>query len=724
MGGGIIHPTFHVGRRIFLSSQCVGGPVKNHVIKMQMPISIRTMVHPLTLILTIGESVIFAQSSALLPEMVVLAGRQSRQDAGAAIAAWDREKLREAAPRTLDELLAREPSFSLYRRQSAIFGNPTSAGVSLRNTGATAASRTLVVLDGIPQNDPFGGWIYWARYDAAALDSITIVPSARAAVWGNQSPAGVIQLNGNEPFQNRHVLKLGAGGQATISGATSHQMTDAEKTRAVSFSGFGLQSDGFFAVDPSQRGAIDRKLDINLAGGELKFALLAAPGLTVEPVLSYYTEERGNGTPLTGNSTEAWDLALRVTSEDGDASWQALAWHQRREFESVFSSVAEDRDSETLALDQFDVPGRGTGGAFTWKWDGGEKWSITSGADARFITGETNEDAGTFRRREAGGEQSFIGVFTAVGYRPDGATAVNASLRLDAWQLSNGRRIEIAPLTGLPLRTDEQEDRDGIEPSAALEFTRDLQDDLKGHVSLGSGFRLPTINELHRPFRVRSDIVEANPKLDPERFFSVEGGLDWKPASSFDVRAAVFHHWISDAIANVPVTDPAEIDEIFGTISPGGTGSQRRNVDEARVLGMQADMEWRPRDVVALGLSGIWSETEFTESTNQLLLDGKPFPQAPDLRVIASAEWRVTEPFRLFAGAEYGASQFDDALATREIPDYTSVRIGASWQVESAIYQVRVENLFDEEIQTGLSGDGIRTYAAPRSIWFGVEWQF
>ena len=110
------------------------------------------------------------QAVDILPEMVVLSDRLI--STGRPLAEWDREALREAAPRTLDEMLAREPSFSLYRRQTAIFGNPTSAGVSLRNTGATAASRTLVLLDGIPQNDPFGGWVYWARYDAAALDSI------------------------------------------------------------------------------------------------------------------------------------------------------------------------------------------------------------------------------------------------------------------------------------------------------------------------------------------------------------------------------------------------------------------------------------------------------------------------------------------------------------------------------------------------------------------------
>ncbi len=663
-----------------------------------------------------------AQSVEVLPEMVVLAERQISSETP--LAEWDREDLQEAAPRTLDEMLAREPSFSLYRRQSAIFGNPTSAGVSLRNTGATAASRTLVLSDGIPQNDPFGGWVYWARYDAATLDSIRIVPSARSTVWGNQSPAGVIQMNGHAPFENRHVLKLGGGSQGTISGSTVHQMTNTEKTRAVSFSAFGLHTDGFYAVDSSQRGPIDRKLETDLYGGDLKFAWLAAPGLTVEPMVSYYHEERGNGTPLTGNSTEAVDLALRVTSDEGDFSWQALAYHQRREFESVFSSLDDTRSVEELALDQFDVPGRGTGGAFTMRWEDGGKWTFTGGADGRFITGETNEDAGTFRRREAGGEQAFGGIFGAAGYQIDSATRIDASGRLDAWQLTDGRRIETSLADGSPLRTDYQEDRDGVEPSASIELTREITSDVQGRISAGSAFRLPTLNELHRPFRVRSDIVEANPDLDPERFFSIEGGLEWKAAENLTLRASVFHHWISDAIANVPITDPAEITAIFGVLPPDGTGSQRQNVDQARVLGIEGQIEWLPVDEVTLALSGLWSDTEFNDSKSQPLLEGKPFPQAPDLRLVASVDWRATEQITVFTGCEYGSSQYDDALASREIPDYTSVRIGASWRVANAIYQVRVENLFDEEIQTGLSSDGIRTLAAPRSLWVGAEWAF
>ena len=686
------------------------------------------------LFVILAASGVVASAQETLPTITVLAERRgdSLTDMpGWTLAEWDREQLSEDAPRTLDELLAKEPSFSLYRRQTSLFGNPTSAGVSLRNTGATAASRTLVVLDGIPQNDPFGGWVYWARHDPAALESVRIVPSARSAVWGNQSPAGVVQLTSHPAFEERHLLRIGGGSQGTISGATTHTLVAEDGSLGVTFSAFGLHSDGFHAVSPWQRGTIDRRLDIDAYGADLKLAWRAAPGLTVEPMFSWYEEDRGNGTPLAGNSTEALDFALRVTSEDdGGLSWQALAYHQRRRFESMFTSVNATRSAENPSLDQFHVPGNGTGGAFTLRWAPEGPWSLTAGTDFRQIDGATNEDAsfigGRFtRRRQAGGEQGLAGVFVAAAYEADSKTRFDASLRGDTWWLENGRRLETSLVTGLPLRTDLQPDRDGVEPSFALAMTHPLSDDLDLGLSAGTSFRLPTLNELHRPFRVRNDITEANPGLDPERFYSIEGSLDWRPVECLRFDTSVFHHWIRDAIANVPVTDPARIAAIFGSIPAGGSGSQRQNVDEARVIGVQAGAEWQPLDVVKLRFDGIWSETEFTESSKQPLLDGKPFPQAPDLRLIASTDWRATERLTLSAGYEYGSHQFDDALAARRIPSYASARIGATWEArEDLLLHARVDNLFDEEIATGLSTDGIRTIAGPRALWVGAEWSF
>src|SRR4051812_19742940 len=62
----------------------------------------------------------------------------------------------------LDQALAQTPGLSLFRRTSSLAANPTTQGVSLRGIAGSGASRALVTLDGVPQNDPFGGWVIWS----------------------------------------------------------------------------------------------------------------------------------------------------------------------------------------------------------------------------------------------------------------------------------------------------------------------------------------------------------------------------------------------------------------------------------------------------------------------------------------------------------------------------------------------------------------------------------
>ena len=72
----------------------------------------------------------------------------------------------------LDDQLRSVPGFSLFRRTSSRVANPTTQGVTLRGMSASGASRTLVLADGVPLNDPFGAWVYWDR-----------VPVARWSAW-------------------------------------------------------------------------------------------------------------------------------------------------------------------------------------------------------------------------------------------------------------------------------------------------------------------------------------------------------------------------------------------------------------------------------------------------------------------------------------------------------------------------------------------------------------
>ena len=658
-----------------------------------------------------------------LPPTIVLASRIDPTLRPVAI--WDESDIRAAAPRTLDELLATDPSFSLYRPASGLFANPTAAGISLRNTGATAASRSLVTLDGIPQNDPFGGWIDWTRIDPWSLESAAILPASGSALWGNLSPAGSVQLNRRPLDTTRHSLRLTAGSHGTFGAALGSDSAPAGSPVALSFEGFTLHSDGFHVVPAWQRGPVDRPLDTRLAGASLRAAWTPSPGLTAEPSLSIYEEHRGNGTPLAANSTGAVDASLRLTSDQGDSSWQLLTYYQRRIFTARFSSVNPARSAETLALDQFHVPGEGLGAAFVLRRELEGNLRFTAGSDVRFLSGETQEDVGTFRRRRAGGNQSIAGLFTGLGWENSAGTRIDASLRIDHWRLANSRRIERSLATGAILRADFPAARENWEPSGAVTFEHPLDPTLVARAGVSSAFRLPNLNELHRPFRVRNDITEANPALVPERFLGLETGLDWTPGGDFTLRLDAFHHEIDDAIANVPVTDPAMIAAIFGTLPPGGTATLRQNVDHARVTGLQAAFDWQASEHWDFGLDLVWSRTRFTSSPQQPLLDGKPFPLAPGLRALAGVTFSPNDTWRFFGGIEHGASRFDDALATREMGAFTTVRLGGSWQATNQLsLHARIENLFDEEIPTALAGDGIRSFGQPRSFWLTAEWTF
>ena len=115
----------------------------------------------------------------------------------------DAEELRRAPQLRLDDILrAQVPGFSLFRRNSSRTANPTTQGVTLRNFGPSGAGRTLVLLDGIPLNDPFAGYVLWSQVPPAAIESVLVHPGGGAGLFGNAALAGTIFLV-SRPWQRR-----------------------------------------------------------------------------------------------------------------------------------------------------------------------------------------------------------------------------------------------------------------------------------------------------------------------------------------------------------------------------------------------------------------------------------------------------------------------------------------------------------------------------------------
>src|ERR1043166_8020187 len=134
---------------------------------------------------------------AVSQQVVVEADRLPNAESGApfSIDVVDKEELHRAPQLRLDDILrAQIPGFSLFRRNSSRTANPTTQGVTLRNFGPSGAGRTLVLLDGIPLNDPFAGYVLWSQVPPASIESVLVSSGGGAGLFGNAALAGTIFL--------------------------------------------------------------------------------------------------------------------------------------------------------------------------------------------------------------------------------------------------------------------------------------------------------------------------------------------------------------------------------------------------------------------------------------------------------------------------------------------------------------------------------------------------
>src|SRR3954462_14392769 len=105
----------------------------------------------------------------------------------------NRRRIEQSPSHELDQLLKDVPGIQLFRRSDARSGHPTSQGVTLRALGGNAASRASLVLDGVPQSDPFGGWVNWPAYDPANLSGIRVVRGGGSVANGPGALAGTTE---------------------------------------------------------------------------------------------------------------------------------------------------------------------------------------------------------------------------------------------------------------------------------------------------------------------------------------------------------------------------------------------------------------------------------------------------------------------------------------------------------------------------------------------------
>ncbi|MGH7709782.1 MAG: TonB-dependent receptor, partial [Gemmatimonadaceae bacterium] len=165
----------------------------------------------------------------------------------------------ETAAKSVSDFLRVIPGYSTKDHQSSTVTSPANTAPSLRGLGGTSASRTLVLLDGIPMNEPFAGWVYWPRVPLGLVKHVEVVRGGSAGVWGDRAMGGVINLITIEPRETALSVKASAGNYGAMH--TSVLGTVRRDRVGLLFAGDVTGMDGWPNVQESIRGPIDKEVN-------------------------------------------------------------------------------------------------------------------------------------------------------------------------------------------------------------------------------------------------------------------------------------------------------------------------------------------------------------------------------------------------------------------------------------------------------------------------------
>lgn len=596
---------------------------------------------------------------------------------------------------TIDDVLRQVPGFSLFRRSGSLSANPTSQGVSLRGVGANGASRALVLLDGIPLNSPFGGWVYWSRLPRVNVANIQVYNGATSDLYGSGALGGVINISSRTAPATFLDFEASAGNKANA--ATSFSGGKLFGEWGILVAAQALRAGGYVLVPKHQRGPIDSAAGTEDLVGSVTLSRTLGHSGHAFVRFNSFGESRRNGTPVQLNDT-------RISSIDLGADWSSdpagdllvRLYGSSEHFNQNFSAVAADRNSESLTNRQHN-PSQQAGVAFQWRRMFGNHHSTSAGIEGRDVRGHSAET--TFNNSlvtaflDAGGRQRSFGLFAADSIRR-GPWLLSIGARFDRWLNSRGFSNRI-PATGAPT-LNSFPDRSETAFSPRLSLIRRLDRGISLSASVYRAFRAPTLNELYRNFRVGNVVTNANAALRAERLTGGDAGIGVQPfGERLVLRSNFFWSEIDDSIANVTLsTTPALITR------------QRQNLGAIRARG--GELSAMTRFARQWEVSGEYLLTDSTvlRFPANRSLEGLLVPQVPRNQfnfqvTYTDARWRAGVQGR-FVGRQFDDDQNTlplerfftlDAEFSRSISEH--VRVFAAFQnLTGSRYQISSTPVF------------------------------
>ena len=630
-------------------------------------------------------------------EVVVTAARTAQRlsETPASVVVLSAAELRSSAAPALDDALRQVPGFTLFRRSGSRTANPTTHGATLRGVGASGASRAIVLEDGIPLNDPFGGWVNWGRVPRLALERVEVLRGGASELYGSGALTGVIQLIRRDSDQS-WAIDASYGSESTAEGSV--RVATRHDPWSFALSAEAFRSDGYIQVPADLRGPVDGP--VNSSRGVIDLTVnrtLKAGGLFARA--SIFDEERANGTPLQVNDSATRQLAVGLNALLGDFAVAGRAYGIDQLYHQTFSAIAADRRSERLTRTQeVPVDAYGVGGQISTVRGA---HTLIGGLESREVDGSSNEEiiGATVTRSDSGGTQRMNSAFLEDLIVLSPRVILTVAARLDSWRNFEAFRTTETVSSPLPARSDS-----AFSPRIAGMLR--VNDHLSLAASAYRSFRAPTLNELYRTFRVGNVVTLANEELRAERLQGIEGSAIFS-AWHVDGRATVYEMTVEENVANVTLSSTPEL-----------ITRQRQNLGQTRARGFELDAQARPGSRFNASFGYLYVNSTVRSFAANPELVGRHVPQVPKHQ--ASVQISSTGRTSIGIQTRWVDSQFEDDLNQLALNSYVAADILISRSLHrGGTLFIAAENLFDEQYEIGRTP--VPTIGPPRSLRAGIR---
>ncbi len=569
---------------------------------------------------------------------------------GSSVSLITSEEITASGARWLIDVLQFAPGVNVVRSGPA----GSLAQVFIRGSNT---SHTLFLIDGVKVNSPTTGAYDISRIQLSAdqIDRIEIVRGPQSSLYGSQAIGGVINvITRRGSGSGAWGVEADGGSYSTSRFSTwgSGQTSSVRLVGGISYfdsGGFSSanEANGHSEPDSYKNLSYNGRVDYGLDRGMVASAFIRGFDTDVDFDGFDFVEGPVDNLVNLQTSTE--------TVAGGTVGYRGAGIHSTVEISTSVAGLTTDTPEDFFTGFELNSSIREV------DWQNG----IDLPGEQTLVTGlEYRREQATSLSRSGFGEDLFSEKVDFIG------VYVQDRIRLAdrAW-VTGGVRFE-------------DHSTFGSKWTGRATATIDVNELVRVHGSMGSGFKAPTLNDLYFP-------GFSNPNLEPEESVGFDLGIDtFVPSSQVRFDATFFYNDISKLI---------EFDFVSG---------RPENLGDVITVGAEVGGEYTPNET--LTLSGNYTLTDATSESVVGQLIRRPRHQG-GIRVTV----RPDESLHFWSEVRVKGKSFDNGVKGRERLDgFAIVNLAVNYQLLNALsVRTRIDNLLDTDYEevlgfgtVGLSG--------------------